>query len=90
MELPAISTALLVFVGSWTFYLIFDSLSLGLATVNYQPAREMASSRSLDYLERLPGTVFYKLYQQPATALAIFRRMLPDLGKLPLASLGPC
>lgn len=41
-----------------------------------------ASSRSFDYLESLPGTVFYKLYQQPATALAIFRRMLPDLGML--------
>lgn len=46
----------------------------------------MASSRSFDYLESLPGTVFYKLYQQPATALAIFRRMLPDLGMLPRAS----
>lgn len=41
-----------------------------------------ASSRSFEYLEGLPGTVFYKLYQQPATALAIFRRMLPDLGML--------
>ncbi|RJE27396.1 hypothetical protein PHISCL_00272 [Aspergillus sclerotialis] len=40
-----------------------------------------ASSRSFEYLEGLPGTVFYKLYQQPATALAIFRRMLPDLAK---------
>ncbi|KAL2002249.1 hypothetical protein VTN02DRAFT_365 [Thermoascus thermophilus] len=39
------------------------------------------SSRSFDYLEGLPGTVFYKLYQQPSTALAIFRRMLPDLAK---------
>ncbi|KAJ9264363.1 hypothetical protein DTO271D3_2095 [Paecilomyces variotii] len=39
------------------------------------------SSRSFDYLESLPGTVFYKLYQQPSTALAIFRRMLPDLAK---------
>jgi len=38
------------------------------------------SPRTLDYLESLPGTVFYKLYQQPSTALAIFRRMLPDLG----------
>lgn len=39
-----------------------------------------APSRPFDYLEGLPGTVFYKLYQQPSTALAIFRRMLPDLG----------
>ncbi|KAI9044222.1 TFIIH/NER complex subunit TFB2 [Aspergillus affinis] len=40
-----------------------------------------APSRPFDYLEGLPGTVFYKLYQQPSTALAIFRRMLPDLAK---------
>lgn len=39
-----------------------------------------APSRPFDYLEGLPGTVFQKLYQQPSTALAIFRRMLPDLG----------
>jgi len=39
-----------------------------------------APSRPFDFLEGLPGTVFYKLYQQPSTALAIFRRMLPDLG----------
>ncbi|OJJ46370.1 hypothetical protein ASPZODRAFT_132452 [Penicilliopsis zonata CBS 506.65] len=39
------------------------------------------SSRPFEYLEGLPGTVFYKLYQQPSTALAIFRRMLPDLAK---------
>ena len=39
-----------------------------------------APSRPFDYLEGLPGTTFYKLYQQPSTALAIFRRMLPDLG----------
>jgi transcription initiation factor TFIIH subunit 4 len=52
-------------------------------------AAKMASSRSFDYLESLPGTVFYKLYQQPATALAIFRRMLPDLGMSPRASFGP-
>ncbi|KAE8146071.1 RNA polymerase II transcription initiation protein [Aspergillus avenaceus] len=38
-------------------------------------------SRPFDYLESLPGTTFYKLYQQPSTALAIFRRMLPDLAK---------
>ncbi|EEP77783.1 conserved hypothetical protein [Uncinocarpus reesii 1704] len=40
-----------------------------------------SSSRSLEYLESLPGTVFLKLYQQPSTALAIFRRMLPHLAK---------
>ncbi|OOF91289.1 hypothetical protein ASPCADRAFT_211120 [Aspergillus carbonarius ITEM 5010] len=39
------------------------------------------SSRPFEYLESLPGTVFFKLYQQPSTALAIFRRMLPDLAK---------
>lgn len=33
-----------------------------------------------DYLEKLPGTTFRKLYQQPSTAFAIFRRMLPPLG----------
>lgn len=36
---------------------------------------------SFEYLERLPGTTFRKLYQQPSTALAIFRRMLPHLAK---------
>lgn len=40
-----------------------------------------SSSRSVDYLEGLPGTVFMKLYQQPSTALAVFRRMLPHLGE---------
>lgn len=40
-----------------------------------------ASQRALDYLEALPGTTFTKLYQQPSTALAIFRRMLPHLAK---------
>ncbi|GMG10177.1 unnamed protein product [Aspergillus oryzae var. brunneus] len=43
-------------------------------------AMAVAPSRPFDYLESLPGTTFYKLYQQPSTALAIFRRMLPDLG----------
>lgn len=41
-----------------------------------------STSRALEYLEGLPGTIFFKLYQQPSTALAIFRRMLPDLGTL--------
>ncbi|EER42767.1 TFIIH basal transcription factor complex p52 subunit [Histoplasma capsulatum H143] len=40
-----------------------------------------SSSRSMEYLESLPGTVFRRLYQQPSTALAIFRRMLPYLAK---------
>lgn len=40
-----------------------------------------ASQRALDYLEQLPGTTFKQLYQQPSTALAIFRRMLPHLAK---------
>ncbi|KAJ4151972.1 RNA polymerase II transcription factor B 52 kDa subunit [Fusarium oxysporum] len=34
-----------------------------------------------EYLEKLPGTTFRKLYQQPSTAFAIFRRMLPHLAK---------
>ncbi|KAL8381597.1 hypothetical protein RB595_005739 [Gaeumannomyces hyphopodioides] len=34
-----------------------------------------------DYLERQSGTTFKKLYQQPSTAFAIFRRMLPSLAK---------
>ncbi|KAI2466864.1 transcription factor Tfb2 [Annulohypoxylon bovei var. microspora] len=33
------------------------------------------------YLEQLPGTTFRKLYQQPSTAFAIFRRMLPHTAK---------
>ncbi|KAI0116024.1 transcription factor Tfb2 [Hypoxylon sp. NC0597] len=39
-----------------------------------------ASSLS-QYLEQLPGTTFRKLYQQPSTAFAIFRRMLPHMAK---------
>lgn len=52
--------------------------------VSFAAAGKMAAapSRPFDYLEGLPGTVFFKLYQQPSTALAIFRRMLPDLGML--------
>ncbi|KAK3181617.1 RNA polymerase II transcription factor B 52 kDa subunit [Lecanicillium sp. MT-2017a] len=34
-----------------------------------------------EYLEKLPGTTFRKLYLQPSTAFAIFRRMLPHLAK---------
>ncbi|KAK0615647.1 transcription factor TFIIH subunit p52/Tfb2 [Bombardia bombarda] len=44
----------------------------------------MASTQSYqlsDYLEKLPGTTFRKLYQQPSTAFAIFRRELPPLAK---------
>ena len=40
-----------------------------------------ASQRALEYLEELPAMTFKKLYQQPSTALAIFRRMLPHLAK---------
>ncbi|KAL9012850.1 MAG: hypothetical protein Q9173_002419 [Seirophora scorigena] len=40
-----------------------------------------SSVRSFEYLESLPGTVFHRLYKQPSTALAIFRRMLPHLAK---------
>jgi len=35
-----------------------------------------------EYLEKLPGTTFRKLYQQPSTALAIFRRMLPEMAQV--------
>ncbi|KAI9673441.1 MAG: RNA polymerase II transcription factor B 52 kDa subunit [Caeruleum heppii] len=41
----------------------------------------VASSRAFEYLEELPGTGFRRLYKQPSTALAIFRRMLPHLAK---------
>ncbi|KAG5983009.1 hypothetical protein E4U55_000961 [Claviceps digitariae] len=45
-------------------------------SVNPAPSLQLA-----DYLEKLPGTTFRKLYQQPSTAFAIFRRMLPHLAK---------
>ncbi|KAI0394866.1 transcription factor Tfb2 [Xylariaceae sp. FL0594] len=35
-----------------------------------------------EYLEQLPGTTFRRLYQQPSTTFAIFRRMLPKLAKV--------
>lgn len=41
-----------------------------------------------DYLEKLPGTTFKKLYLQPSTAFAIFRCMLPPLGKKEPYSVG--
>ncbi|EPS36518.1 hypothetical protein H072_9939 [Dactylellina haptotyla CBS 200.50] len=37
--------------------------------------------KGFEQLEGLPEAVFKRLYQQPATALAIFRRMLPNLAK---------
>ncbi|KAI8953009.1 transcription factor Tfb2 [Xylaria longipes] len=41
-----------------------------------------ANTSSLsEYLEQLPGTTFRRLYQQPSTTFAIFRRMLPNLAK---------
>ncbi|KAI0808600.1 transcription factor Tfb2 [Xylaria sp. FL0064] len=40
------------------------------------------SANSLsEYLEQLPGTTFRRLYRQPSTTFAIFRRMLPKLAK---------
>ena len=48
-----------------------------------------APSLQLDeYLNKLPGTTFRKLYQQPSTAFAIFRRMLPHLGTIEASE--PC
>ncbi|KAL6718433.1 RNA polymerase II transcription factor B 52 kDa subunit [Lecanora helva] len=41
----------------------------------------VSSLRSFEYLEGLPGTTFNRLYKQPSTALAIFRRMLSHLAK---------
>ncbi|KFY21836.1 hypothetical protein V493_07075 [Pseudogymnoascus sp. VKM F-4281 (FW-2241)] len=42
------------------------------------PASSLAS---FEYLEKLPGVTFRRLYEQPSTALAVFRRMLPHLAK---------
>ena len=41
----------------------------------------MASSslRSFEYLESLPGLTLNKLYAQPSTVLAVFRRMLTHM-----------
>jgi hypothetical protein len=39
------------------------------------------SLASFDYLENLQQAVKGRLYKQPATALAVFRRMLTDLGR---------
>ncbi|KAI4156362.1 MAG: hypothetical protein LQ340_000326 [Diploschistes diacapsis] len=40
-----------------------------------------SSMRSLEYLESMPGMAFARLYQQPSTVLAIFRRTLTHLAK---------
>ncbi|KAF3026598.1 hypothetical protein G7054_g4690 [Neopestalotiopsis clavispora] len=34
-----------------------------------------------EYLEKVQGTTFRRLYQQPSAAFAVFRRMLPHLAK---------
>ncbi|KAK6357808.1 RNA polymerase II transcription factor B 52 kDa subunit [Orbilia blumenaviensis] len=58
--------------------------------------------KSFEHLEGLSEAIFKRLYQQPATTLAIFRRMLPNLAKtfvmamlfnpdpVPLSSLEAC
>ncbi|ORX90725.1 transcription factor TFIIH subunit p52/Tfb2 [Clohesyomyces aquaticus] len=40
-----------------------------------------SSSQALEYLELLPAQTHRKLYEQPSTALAVFRCMLPHLAK---------
>ncbi|KAF2084990.1 transcription factor Tfb2 [Saccharata proteae CBS 121410] len=40
-----------------------------------------ASTQALEYLEGQQGTTHRRLYQQPSTVLAVFRRMLPHLAK---------
>ncbi|KKY24439.1 putative tfiih and nucleotide excision repair factor 3 complexes subunit [Phaeomoniella chlamydospora] len=37
--------------------------------------------QSWEYLETLPGTEFFRLYQHPSSVLAIFRKRLTDLAK---------
>ncbi|EPE31622.1 hypothetical protein GLAREA_12378 [Glarea lozoyensis ATCC 20868] len=44
-------------------------------------ASAVSNLASFEYLEKLPGITFRKLYLEPSTALAIFRRMLPHLAK---------
>ncbi|KJX94424.1 RNA polymerase II transcription factor B subunit 2 like protein [Zymoseptoria brevis] len=46
-----------------------------------------SATTALDYLESLPGLTFAKLYAQPSTALAVFRRMLPHLAKTVVMSM---
>lgn len=36
--------------------------------------------QSWEYIERLQGTEFYRLYKNPSAALAIFRKRLSSLG----------
>ncbi|KAK5995293.1 General transcription and DNA repair factor IIH subunit TFB2 [Cladobotryum mycophilum] len=58
--------------------------SAAATTTNTTAKMSVSPTQSLqlaEYLERLPGTTFKKLYQQPSTAFAIFRRMLPHLAK---------
>lgn len=40
-----------------------------------------STSQALEYMEQLSGAVHKKLYQQPSTALAVYRCMLPHLGE---------
>ena len=40
----------------------------------------MSATPLAEYLEIQPGTTFMRLYQQPSTTLAIFRRNVPHLG----------
>ena len=47
--------------------------------------------RLFEYLEGQQGVFFEKLYEQPSTALAVFRRMLPHLGaEVSYNNLGYC
>ncbi|KAI5295325.1 RNA polymerase II transcription factor B 52 kDa subunit [Ascosphaera acerosa] len=39
------------------------------------------STRVLEFLEKLQGVTFMKLYREPSNTLAIFRRVLPSLAK---------
>ncbi|KAI5291501.1 RNA polymerase II transcription factor B 52 kDa subunit [Ascosphaera aggregata] len=39
------------------------------------------STRVLEFLEKLQGVTFMKLYREPSNTLAIFRRVLPHLAK---------
>ncbi|KAI1003744.1 General transcription and DNA repair factor IIH subunit [Podosphaera aphanis] len=59
----------------------FDSNSEDRITGDAITNMSVSTMASFEYLERLPGTTFRRLYQQPSTALAIFRRMLPHLAK---------
>jgi len=41
-----------------------------------------SSTQALEYLQGLPLQTHRKLYEAPATVLAVFRCMLPHLGAL--------